>query len=128
LENCCNGIDIDPFVSTPADSVFDLGHAYYDELELLDKLILSKRKKVEQIVKAWTIKKNKETITYYLTPIKGRFCTSVLANTRQWRSGYNGKIFIPYSSFEVNLDFWNSPQFPILANIDFEKLKLNIIR
>ena len=128
FENCCKGIDIDPFVLTPADSVFDIGSEYFKELEYLDKLIFSKRKKAQQIVKEWTLKKNKELITFYITPIKGRFCTSGFAKTGQWRTGYNGRIFIPYSTFEVNLDFWNSTQLPTLSTMDFANLKFNNVR
>jgi hypothetical protein len=128
FENCCKGVDIDPFVLTPADSVFDIGSGYFKESEYLDKLIFSKRKKAQQIVKEWAFKKNKELITFYITPIKGRFCNSGFAKTGQWRTGYNGKIFIPYSSFEVNLDFWNSAQLSILSNIDFANLKFDIVR
>ena len=128
FENCCKGFDIDPFVLTPADSVFNIGSEYFRELEYLDKLIISKRKKAQQIVKDWTLKKNKELITFYLTPIKGRFCTSGFAKTGQWRTGYNGRIFIPYSSFELNLDFWSSTQLQILSHIDFGNLKFDIVR
>jgi hypothetical protein len=128
FENCCKGVDIDPFVLTPADSVFDIGRAYFKELEYLNKLIFSKRKETQQIVKEWTLKKNKELITFYITPIKGRFCTSGFAKTEQWRTGYNGRVFIPYSSFEANQNFWNSTQLPVLSNTDFANLKFNIAR
>ncbi|MBS1748193.1 MAG: hypothetical protein JST21_18695 [Bacteroidetes bacterium] len=128
FENCCKGIDIDPFVLTPADSVFDIGSGYFKESEYLSKLIFSKRKRTQQIIKEWTLKKSKELITFYITPIKGKFCYSGFAKTGRWRTGYNGKIFIPYSTFEVNLDFWRSPQLPILSNIDFANFKFNIVR
>lgn len=128
FENCCKGIDIDPFVLTQADSVFDMGSDYFKESESLSKLILSKRKKTQQIVKEWVFKKSKEIITFYITSIKGRFCSSGFAKTGQWRTGYTGKIFIPYSSFELNLDFWKSTKLPILYNQDFASLKFNIVR
>ena len=128
FESCCKGIDIDPFVLTPADSVFDIGSEYFKELEYLDKLIFSKRKKAQQIVKEWILKNNKELITFYITPIKGRFCSSGFAKTGQWRTEYNGRIFIPYSSFEVNIDFWKSTQLPTLSHMDFTSLKFNIVR
>lgn len=128
FENCCKGVNVDPFVLTKADSIFDMGNAYFKELESLDKLISSKRKKIQQIVKEWTLKKSKELITFYITPVRGRFCNSEFANTGQWRTGYHGRIFIPYSSFQVNLDFWNSTQLSILANMDFSNLKFNMVR
>ena len=128
FENCCQGVDIDPFALTPADSVFDIGSGYFKESEYLNKLILSKRKRTQQIVKEWTLKKSKDLIAFYITPIKGRFCNSGFAKTGQWRTGYSGRIFIPYSTFEVNLDFWNSPQLSILSNMDFSSLKFNIVR
>lgn len=128
FEDCCNGIDVDPFVITSSDSVFNIGNAYFRELEHLEKLVLAKRKKVQQITKEWTLKKSKELISFYITPIKGRFCVSEFANTGQWRTGYSGRIFIPYSSFQANLDFWKSTQFSILANMDFANLKYNIVR
>ncbi len=128
LENCCRGIDVDPFVLTPADSVFDIGSGYFKELEYLDKLILSKRKKTQQIVKEWALKQNKELITFYVTPILGKFCTSGFAKTGQWRTGYNGKLFIPYSTFKVNLDFWSTPQLPILSDMDFANFKFSTVR
>lgn len=128
FENCCKGIDIDPFVLTPADSVFDIGDKYLKESEYLNKLIFSKRKRTQQIIKEWTLKKSKELVTFYLTPIKGRFCYSDFAKTGQWRTGYNGKIFIPYSTFDVNLDFWGSSQLSILSKIDFSNFKFNFIR
>lgn len=128
FENCCKGVDIDPFVLTPADSIFDIGSGYFKESEHLDKLIFSKRRKAQQIIKEWAFKKNKEVITFYITPIKGRFCSSGFAKTGQWRTGYHGRIFIPYSSFEVDLDFWSSTQLPILSNIDFANLKFRIVR
>ena len=128
FENCCKGIDVDPFVLTPADSVFDLGSRYFKESEYLNKLIFSKRKRTQQIIKEWTLKKSKELITFYITPIKGKFCSSGFAKTGQWRTGYIGKIFIPYSTFEVNLDFWNSLQLSIFSNMDFSNLKFNIVR
>ena len=128
FENCCKGVDIDPFVLTQADSVFDIGSGYFKEAEYLDKLIFSKRKKTQQIIKEWAFKKSKELITFYLTPIKGRFCASGFAKTGQWRTANNGKIFIPYSSFEINFDFWSSTQLSILSSIDFANLKFNIVR
>lgn len=128
FENCCKGVDIDPFVLTPADSVFDIGSRYFKESEYLDKLIFSKRKKAQQVVKEWALTKSREVVTFYLTPIKGRFCASGFAKTGQWRTGYNGKIFIPYSSFEINSDFWNSTQLPILSTIDFANIKFNVVR
>ena len=128
LEDCCKGIDVDPFVLTEKDSVFDMGSGYFKKSEYLDKLIVSKRKKTQQITKEWTLKQNKELITFYITPIKGRFCSSGFAKTGQWRTGYNGKIFIPYSTFEVNLDFWNSIPLSILSNTDFVNFKFNIVR
>lgn len=128
FESCCKGIHTDPFVITPADSVFDFGNDYFKESEYLTKLIISNRKKIMQIVKEWPIKKSKEIITFYITPIQGKFCSSGFAKTGQWRTGYNGIIFIPYSTFEVNLDFWNSPQLSILSIMDFSYLNFNVVR
>lgn len=128
FEKCCKGIDIDPFALTQADSVFDIGKEYSTELDHLDKLILSKRKMVQQVIKDWILTKNKELITFYITPIKGRFCSTGFAKTGQWRTGYNGKILIPYSSFEPDLEFWKSSKISILRNQDFANLRFNIIR
>src|SRR2546423_6744241 len=126
FENCCNGIDIDPLALTKEDSVFDIGNKYFKESKYLGEMILLKRKKIQQITKDWVLMKSKELITFYITPIKGIFCSSGFAKTGQWRTGYTGKIFIPYSSFKLNLDFWNSTLSTILANIDFSNLKFNI--
>lgn len=128
LENCCKGVEIDPLVITPTDSVFDIGSEYFKESAFLNKLIFSKRKKVQQIVKEWELKSSKELIIFYITPVKGKFCNSGFAKTGQWRTGYTGKIFIPYSTFEVYSDFWNSSQLAILANMDFVNFKFNSVR
>lgn len=128
FKNCCEGIDIDPFVFMPTDSVFDIGDGYFKELEYLDKIIFLKRKKIQQIVKEWTLKGNKELTSFYITPVKGRFCNSNFAKTGQWRTGYKGKIFIPHSTFGLNSDFWSSSQLSILSDIDFSNFKFNIVR
>ncbi|PUZ19593.1 hypothetical protein GA0116948_12510 [Chitinophaga costaii] len=57
FEDCCKGININPFIFTPADSIFDLGNVYFKELEYLDKLIYLKRIKTHQIVKEQFLKK-----------------------------------------------------------------------
>src|SRR5256885_1008648 len=91
FENCCKGIDIDPFSLTKADSVYYIGNEYYKEAKTLEKIIRSKRKKVQQITKNWVLRKGKELITFYITPINGIFCSSNFSKTGQWRTGYSGR-------------------------------------
>ncbi len=115
LENCCTGIDIDPFTFTMADSTFKLGEKYIRESDQFDNLVLSKRKKIQTVKKEWIITKSTETITFYVTPIKGKFCSSEFEKSGQWKIDYSGKIFIPYSSFELDVEFWDSEKFQNLS-------------
>jgi len=126
LENCCQGNEVDPFVLTSADTVFDLGSKYFKELKTLDKLLITYRKKTQQIIKKWIINKNIEKISFYITPITGKFCSSTLAKTGQFRTGYKGKIFLPFSSFKLNNDFWNSPKMVVFSTFDFSNFKFKI--
>jgi hypothetical protein len=127
LDDCCNGIAIDPFTVTQSDSVYEMEKKYYAELDNLKLLIKTGRKKTQEIVKKWSSTKNTQFITFFITPIKGRFCITEISKNGQSRTGYKGKVFIPYSSFELDNGFWNTPKSSFLLNHDFYSLRYNSV-
>jgi len=126
LERCVSGMDIDPYIFTKADTVFDWGYQYWNEIDHLEKLILKNRKKVQKITREWTERNSKEFISFFITPVKGIFCSSPLAKTGEWRTGYKGNVFIPYSSFDIDLQFFKTQKFIDISGEDFLKTKFRI--
>lgn len=124
-DDCCKGVSIDPLLLTPADSVFELGAAYYKEKDQLKSLIHSKRKEVQRITKQWPVYNSRQVIKFYITPVKGRFCSSTLAKTFELMHGYAGKVYLPYASFEP--DELSTAQMKVLSSWEFTGFTYDLI-
>jgi hypothetical protein len=128
LNDCCKGDTIDPYFLNPHDTTSKFDREYFVEIEHLGKLISSNKKMLEHIVKDWPLKDLKEQTDFYITPIRGRFCATEFGITGPWRTGYSGKIVLPYSSFELNMAFFDSDLVPKISMHDFSDLKYWLLK
>jgi hypothetical protein len=124
--DCCGGKAVDPFLVTQETS-YTFDTSYYRSLDELEKIIINKRKKVETISKVW-VSGQKEDITVFATPISGKFCSSNLHPLGQQRSGYKGRVYIPYSSFAYSDEFWRLPSATLVLNHDFSKISFDVLQ
>lgn len=125
LEECCDGKAIDPFVLF-AHSTFVFDQEYLQDLEELRLLISSHRRKLQSITKKWA-NGQRERITVYATPIRGRFCYSPFGETGQFRTGYRGGVVLPFSSFECDDSFWKTSSAQFILNRDFSNHPFKIV-
>ena len=125
LDDCCNGLEVDPYLVFP-DTQFEKDTIYANDLTVLKDILFTKRKKVMDIIKKWS-SGQKEIITIYATPIIGKFCRSDFHKIGQQRQGYKGKIYMPLTSFEYYPEFWELNKSKFINNSDVSKLNFNII-
>lgn len=128
FEACCSGKDIDPYIVLASDTsknYFDRKH--FELLDKLEKMIFTKRKKIETIIKRWISSNSLETITLFATSVSGVFCSSNYGYL-SLQDGYKGKLFIPYSSFKMDEDFWKSDKANYILNGDFSKTDFEVVR
>lgn len=124
LIDCCSGEAIDPFlVFDKTDYSFEDG--YLNSLDYFENIVRSHREKLQTIKIKWSNGQSK-TVSIYGTVVKGSFCISNYHKVGRDRTGYSGKVALPYSSFEVVDDFWtsNGDQF---RSIDFSQFNYSII-
>jgi hypothetical protein len=117
MDNCCKGTAVDPDNSSATidnnlDSTLEIA------LVGLKKILFRGRRKIETISKIWS-SGIKETITIYVTPVKGEFCISDLGPIGSFRSGYTGKISIPKSGFKSYNEFWTSDRSKFVISQDY---------
>lgn len=125
LDDCCNGIEVDPFLVFP-DTQFEEDTLHANDLRVLKDIISVKRKKIMEITKKWSCGQ-KEVITIYATPVIGRFCRSDFHKIGQQRQEYYGKIYMPFSSFEYYHDFWEQDKSEFIINSDLSKIDFDLI-
>jgi hypothetical protein len=125
LEDCCKGIEVDPFLVFP-NSKYEIDSLHVSDINKLSAIIAKNKRKVLEVKKNWT-SGQKETITIYATPVIGKFCSSNFHKIGQQRQGYTGRVFMPFSSFEYQSKFWQSPESKFILNIDLSKIKFDAI-
>lgn len=124
LIDCCSGEAIDPFlVFEKTDYSFDAG--YLNSLDYFENIVRGHREKLQTIKIKWSNGQSK-TVSIYGTVVKGTFCISNYHEVSRERTGYSGKVALPYSSFELVDGFWTSygDQF---RSIDFSQWNYSII-
>jgi hypothetical protein len=125
LEDCCDGIEVDPFLVFPS-SKYEIDSIHSLDLEKLENIISQKRKKIMEVKKRWS-SGQWEVVKVYVTPVIGKFCSSNFHEVGQQRQGYKGKVYMPFSSFEYQADFWESEKAKFILNSDMSRLKFNAI-
>jgi hypothetical protein len=125
LDDCCGEKPIDPFVLTEG-SIFIFDAGYSKELENLKQIVFKNRKRLQRISKKWDAGQE-ETITVFATPMYGRFCSSEYYLSGQTRTGYKGRVFLPFSSFTYADDFWKTANAKFILNRDFSRLNFEMI-
>ena len=123
--DCCNGKDIDPFVVTTNTS-YDFDSAYSKSLNELELIISRNTKRLQSISKKWDSGQEEE-IRIFATPVYGKFCSSNFHVIGRERYGYEGKVYIPVSSFSYSEEFWKSSAAKFVLAQDFSKIKFDII-
>jgi hypothetical protein len=125
LEDCCSGKPIDPVVYDQ-NSNSSLEQDYALRLMDLKELILKNKKKVQKISKNWQ-SGQVETVVIFATPVLGQFCSSDFHPIGQHRTGYNGKVYVPKSSFKYDGKFWTTSKANYILKQDFSVLDFDII-
>lgn len=125
IDDCCSGKEIDPFLvfSNEAKSRDTLD---YKSLDKLHRIIKENKKELLSVSKKWKTG-NREDIKIFAIPISGKFCWSDFHQFGQKRTGYKGKVFIPYSTFDFLPGFWDSSISKFVINRDFSKIEFDII-
>lgn len=101
---CCSGEAIDPFlVFDKTEYGFEEG--YLNSLDYFKSLVKNNRKKLQTINIKWSNKQSKK-VSVYGTVVKGSFCITNFHVLGKARTGYSGKVVLPYSGFELITDFW----------------------
>src|SRR5688572_18738273 len=89
---CCNNKPIDIFTST-TESNYKFEDEFNKNLDALNKIVLSGRRKIQTIKKTWD-KGLSETITVYATSIKGQFCKcGLIGRSLKLFESYEGDIY-----------------------------------
>lgn len=125
LDDCCNGIEVDPFLVFP-DSKYEVDTFLTNELIKFKDIISNNKKKVLEIKKKW-YSGQKLTVSIYATPVFGKFCSSDFHKIGQQRQGYYGKVYMPFSSFEYYHDFWEQDKSKFIINSDLSKIEFDLI-
>lgn len=107
LNNCINGSETLIFSVTSKDN-YDFDTSYKNQIDKLIKIIKDGRRKVQtnkKILKGGL----KETITIYLTPVSGSFCSSLMFEKDADMMGMSNQyLYMPVHSFNVYSAFWES--------------------
>lgn len=119
IEDCCKGIGIDPYLSSPQKENY-LDTAREKALEDLLAIIYKNRKKIQTIAKKWDTGTQEQT-TIYGTSVLGSFCSSKFSITGQKRSSYAGLLYMPYDKIENNDPFWATAKGKLIVRLDFSK-------
>lgn len=98
LQSCAEGDTVNPYLVTEDDN-YEFEKGYEEMLSDLSASILSKKEKIQTIKKAWG--KDKETVTVYLTMVKGTFYDCQM--TSFGYIDYQGKIFLPAGGIEYEV-------------------------
>ena len=106
FDSCCKGEPIEPFIVTTA-TTYDLANSYHVSTDSLRKLIFKNRKRMQAVNKKW-VSGQQEKLQVFATPISGVFCSSNYDRQSYSMSEYNGRIYIPVSSFHYIDNFWNT--------------------
>jgi hypothetical protein len=124
LIDCFSGEAFDPFlIFDKTNYSFEAG--YLNSLDYFESIVRGHREKLQTIKIKWSNGQSK-TVSIYGTVVKGSFCISNYHAIGRERTGYSGKVAIPYSSFELVDGFWtsNGDQF---RSIDFSQWNYSII-
>lgn len=124
LDSCCEAQKIDPFTITTQTN-YDFDSNYLSEINHLQIIIKSQRKKVQEIIKKWA-EDYKEVIKVYATPITGKFCSCILKKDGKKKVEYDGIVFIPMSSFSIYKNFVESKKYRFMIFSDYSKINFDI--
>ena len=117
FDSCYNGSDIYLF-SINTETKFDFDKDYIQEIDNLKEIISKNKKKVQTYCKKWKQGNYKETVTVYITPITGDFCSCKNLGTIDES---NNIIMLPKKAFKLNDSFWKSSKAKDISRIDFLK-------
>lgn len=118
LIKCSKKDTINPYLINEETS-YDFSSDYEQQLEMLTKLILSNRKRVQTIEKEWN-KEYKEVVNVYATPIKGFFHTCEIESFDL--IDYKGTVYLPESNFSYNENYWDKPNAKNVKYADYSFL------
>jgi hypothetical protein len=121
LINCKENKEINIFTIEKGENFILEKTTEYD-IQKLKKIILKKRKKVQVFIKKWLIDNITEKINVYITPVKGSFCSSNIANYSGKDVNYQGIIYLPLSDFKYNEGFFKSDKQIFIEKIDYLKI------
>ncbi|HWB28385.1 MAG TPA: hypothetical protein VG738_23095 [Chitinophagaceae bacterium] len=128
LDSCIHGKPIDPFLIRKLGLHYSFPEAYGKSIDSLVELISKRRTKIFMSTNHWLLKRrNKERLIVYITPIKGTFCSSPLAETGAQRTGYKGDIYLPLANFSYDDSFWHSTSLKLIKHQSFEKIDFRLI-
>jgi len=120
INECCISDTLIMFNPSTNES-FEFKRSFLESLNALRNSVIKKRRKVQTVRKKWD--GYKEGLSVYLTPIKGIFCLcEIKYKNDNSKSGYKGKIAIPFGQTEINPGFWDTQKFKEIRRFDFSAL------
>ena len=116
VDSSCAAVPFDPHITLNAQTKL-LDSIQIQARTTILELIYKKRKRLLTVSKKWP--SNSIKLNYYVSPVSGEFCTSIFLGIGRQRTGYAGKLYIPFSDISFNNLFWKSPNAVKLENMDF---------
>jgi hypothetical protein len=108
VDSCCENKAINPFV-VMTDTNFEIENELKIELSNLIDIVISRKKKIETIIRRNWNTGQKQTVSVFATPIHGEFCYSPYTQmTRTPQNEYNGLVYLPLRKFRYDDSFWKS--------------------
>lgn len=119
---CCQGQAINPYLVTQSSS-YDFDQRHFTTLDTLRHLLRTQRRKIQTIHKRWATGQQ-QTITVYLTPISGVFCTANFLNSGL----YTRRLYLPQAKFAGAPSFWQSKASKLTGNWDYSDVPFAVLR
>ncbi len=117
IKNCIAGKPLNMLISYQGED-YNLSTNLKKNIKILRSIIRESKKKFLTIEKKWTEKKFQKLL-FYITPVRGDFCSSLIAETSGSLFNYKGPVYIPLMNSEFDRDLLHSVEYQYLIQSDF---------